>query len=65
MSLSHELIVTPSCCVVPPDAKVVIKLSQKLKNEDLRHLLSGKDISKLATLSVIMGDEISRLRLRK
>lgn len=57
--------ITPSKFIVHPSAKVTVELSQKLKNDDIKLLLSGKDIGKLATLSVISGDEPSRLRLRR
>lgn len=65
LSLSHELITTPANFVVDPNQRVVVHVSQKLKNQDIKTLLSGKDIGNLATLSVVIGDEPSRLRLRK
>lgn len=65
LSLSNELNITPSNFVIEPNGKTTVHLSQRLKNQDIKILLSGKDISNLANLSVIMGDEPSRLRLRK
>ncbi|KAK6617265.1 hypothetical protein RUM44_005596 [Polyplax serrata] len=65
ITLCSELTVSPTSFILPPDSRVTVTLAQRLKNDDLRQLLSDKDISKVTTLSIIMGDEPSRLRLRK
>ncbi|KAL0278199.1 UNVERIFIED_CONTAM: hypothetical protein PYX00_000087 [Menopon gallinae] len=65
LSLSNGLEIEPANFVLQPNSRTEVRVSQKLKNDDIKRLLSGRDIGKLATMTVTTGDELSRFRLRR